>query len=109
MEAKKNNNKTGDKKKKTYAPVGVLIQDKELREDGQPKYYIKLSKDTKVSINGKDLTGGYLQVSYPTDKFDNMLKRGSISQEDYLQKVSRFSEGGDLSYIAFEINAAFEA
>lgn len=105
---KKNSNQQGERKKKTYAPVGVIIEDREKREDGQPKFYIKLSKDTQISINGKDVSGGYLQVSYPTDKFDNMLKRGSLTQEEYLSKVARFSEGGDLSYIAFEVNAAFE-
>lgn len=101
----KSNNKS---KRKKYVPVGVLIESEEKREDGQPNFYIKLSKDTKIQIDGKDVSGGYLQVSYPTDKFVSMLKRGTITEKEFNEKVARFSEGGDLSYIAFELNAKFD-
>jgi hypothetical protein len=111
----KSNSKSGERKRKTYVPVGVLIESDKPRDDGQANFYIKLAKDTQVIVNGKDISGGYLQVSYPTDKFANMLNKGKITQEEYNQKVARFHKDpdnkqndGDLSYIAFELNASFE-
>lgn len=97
-----------------YPAIGSVIErrDKEtgkqiLDGNGMPTYYIKVDKNVDLQINGTKVTG-YLNVSYPRDKADRMLEKGTITKSEHKEKVSRFVEGGDLDYIVFEIGAKIE-
>lgn len=96
------------KNRKRYLPVGAMILSKDADDKGRKSYYIKLSDKTKITIDGVDVSGKYINVQRPADKFDRMLASGKITQEEYDEKVNQFSEGGNLSFITFELTAALD-
>lgn len=105
---------SNDKKRKInpkYHPVGAFMEKKEKDEEGRAQYYIKIDSDTVVTINGKKVTA--LNIQRPTDKFQNMLAKGVITEEQYEEKMSQYDgslkdQKGDLSYIKFELTANLE-
>jgi hypothetical protein len=103
-------------KKSNYLNLGSIIvrTDKETGEplkdeNGKPLYTILLGKDLDIKVNGKKLPSRYLNVENPVTKFERMLKKGVITQDEYNTKTERFQQGGDLSYIKFEISANLES
>jgi flagellar basal body rod protein FlgF len=103
------NKKGGNAKgKRNYAQVGSFALSSREGENGEKSYYIKISKDTQLTINGKKVKGEYLNVEKPTVKFDRMLAKGTISQEEYNDKIAAFEGEGKLSFIKFEISAELE-
>lgn len=107
-----------------YPQIGSMIQKKDrdteapiLDKNGKPTYYIKVDKNTEVTVkntvNGKTTTavvsgGGYINISRPRDKFDRMLEKGTITAKEHAEKIARFEKGGDLDYIQFEVSATVE-
>jgi hypothetical protein len=86
--------------KKKYVNVGILCK----RKDGG--FYIKVDKDSGLSIGGQDFSGQYINVSKPTEKYDRMLKAGKITEDEYNEKIDRYSQGGDLEWIRQELTVA---
>lgn len=98
--------------KQKYVNVGILCR----RKDGDG-FYIKLDREIDVKIDGDTVTGGYLNVNSPLDKFDKMaakaerdLEEGKINEDEYTEKIekaqeqaARFDKGGDLEYISKEL------
>lgn len=91
-----------------FVQLGSMMVKKELGRDGKKAYYIKIPKDTVITVNGKQITGEFINVERPADKFKRMLDKGSITQEEYEAKVARFAQDGDLSFIQFELSAIAE-
>lgn len=91
-----------------YAALGSFVLSSKTSESGEKQYYIKLGKDVQLTINGKKVKGEYLNVDKPTAKFDRMLAKGTISQEEYNEKVANFGEDGKLAFVKFEITASLE-
>jgi len=81
-----------------FSNFGVLIK----KDDGS--FYVKVEKDLDIKINGEDFSGRYINMDKPTVKFDRMLKKGVITEEEYDEKCARFSKGGDLSWIRQEMS-----
>lgn len=71
-------------------------------------FTIKVDKDVELVVNGKKFTGEYINVSKPTDKYDNMLKKNKITQEEYDKAIARFAEGGDLSFVRQELTIVID-
>lgn len=99
---------------KKYPNIGSMIAKRDqnsgdsiLDKNGKQTYYIKLDKQTTLTVNGKPVTG-YLNISRPRDKFDRMLEKGTITAKEHAEKISRFEKGGDLDYIQFEVSAVIE-
>lgn len=86
-----------------FPKVGAMILKKEKDDFGKNAYYISIDKDTEVTVNGKKVTA--LNLQRPVEKFHRMLEKGVISEKEFDEKVERYEEGGDLSFIAFEISA----
>jgi hypothetical protein len=108
-------------KKSNYANVGSLIWQSEFTPDGKRKegvykvdgknrkqYAITLDKNTKITINGVDMTGKTLYVNRMDEVNDGKLKRGIIDQEEYNQKSEEFGPGGRLEFIQMEIKAKLD-
>lgn len=89
---------------KTDKETGKPLKD----ESGKPLYTIYLGKDIELKINGKKVSSRYLNVENPVTKFDRMLAKGVLNQEEYDEKIERFGPEGDLNYIKFEISAKLE-
>ena len=94
-----------NKKKSKYLPLGAVMVNREPDQKGRKQYYLKFDSKADVIINGENFSGKIVQVSRPTDKFDRMLANGSITEEEYNDKVSRYSPEGDLSFISLEVTA----
>lgn len=94
---------------KKFVNLGAIASKREKDEHGRNQYYLKIDKDVDVKINGVSFTGKYINVQRPTDKFEKMLKKGNITQEQYDEKVARFGEDGDLNYITLELSAVLES
>lgn len=99
---------------KKYPQIGSMIAKKDrntdapiLDENGKPTYYIKLDKQTKLTVNGKPVER-FLNISRPRDKFDRMLAKGTITPSEHAEKIARFEKGGDLDYIQFEVSCIIE-
>lgn len=95
---------------KSYPSIGSMIQRKDkqtgeptLDSNGKSTYYIKLDKNTKISVNGVPVEG-YLNISRPRDKYDRMLEKGIINEQEHASKVSRYEKGGDLDFVQFEVS-----
>jgi hypothetical protein len=106
------------KKNSKYATVGSLIFQSQFDEEGnriegeyktddkgRKLYVLKLDKNTKITINGVDMTGKTLYVSRPETKLTRLLDRGVIDQEEFEKKVADFSPGGRLEFVQMEITA----
>lgn len=100
---------------KKYPEIGSMIakRDKETNEpvtdkNGKPTYYVKIDKNVKLTVNGKPVTSGYLNINRPRDKFDRMLESGKITKQEHAQKIAEYEKGGKHDYINFVISAAIE-
>ena len=71
-------------------------------------FTIKVDKDAEIVINGKKFTGDYINVQKPTVKYDNMLKKGKITEDEYNKAVARFAEGGDLAFVRQELTIVID-
>lgn len=91
------------KQNPNFPQIGSMMQKKENDKQGRAAYYIKISDDVKVTVNGKEVK--FLNIQRPTDKYDYKVENGKMTGEEYDEAVARFQEGGDLSYIKFEITA----
>jgi hypothetical protein len=80
-------------------------QSKELEFDDQGRqlYTVSLNKDLDIRINGKKIDARTLYVNRPDEKLRIMLNKGTITEEQFDEKMARFQEGGDLSNLVFEI------
>lgn len=107
--------------KNRYATVGSLIFQSQFDEegnrlDGEYKtddkgrrlYAIKLNKNTKVIINGVDMTGKVLYVSRPDSKYERLLQKGVIDKTEFEKKIAEHSPGGRLEFVQMEITADLE-
>lgn len=100
---------SNDNKRKVnpkYHPVGAFLEKQEKGEDGRPQYYIKLDSSVEVKINGKKVSA--LNIQRPTDKFEKMLAKGVITEEQYEEKMADFEKDGKLSFVKFELTANLE-
>ena len=71
-------------------------------------FTIKLDRDVELTVNGKKFTGEYINVQKPTVKYDNMLKREKITEEEYNKAVARFADGGDLAFVRQELTIVID-
>lgn len=90
-----------------YPKIGAMMLKEELDEDGKPQYYIKISDGVEVTVNGVKL-GQFINLERPTKKFERMLDKGKITEEEFESNVSRFEDDGDLNYIKFEVSGKAE-
>jgi hypothetical protein len=91
------------KKNPRYYPVGAMLSKKEPNENGDKEYWIKIDKDTVVTVNGVEVSA--FNIQRPLDKLEFLLKNDHISKEKYEEMADRYSEGGDLEYVTFDITA----
>ena len=103
--------------KQKYVSVGAIMKRKKENEGDPTEYYIRLDKDTPITIDGDTVTSGYLNVSKPTRKYEAMVARaasrleaGEISEDEFdklqrecEEKAARYAKGGDLDYITQEV------
>lgn len=107
--------------KNRYATVGSLIFQSQFDEEGnrlegeyktddkgRRLYAIKLNKNTKVIINGVDMTGKTLYVSRPDSKYERLLQKGVIDENEFQRKIAEHSPGGKLEFVQMEITADLE-
>lgn len=93
------------KKNSDFVKLGAMLMSDELDHNGKPSYYIKLDKDVKLMINGRELATTSLKVERPTDKFDRMVKAGKMDPEEHQKKIEFYADGGKASFVKFEIEA----
>jgi flagellar basal body rod protein FlgF len=91
-----------------YATLGSMNIKKDLDTKNRKAYCIKIPKDTIITVNGRKVEGDYINVERPTDKFDRMLAKGSITQAEYEKKCADYDAQGKLSFVQFEITAKTE-
>lgn len=84
-------------KKKEYVTIGAVMTGK----DGNS--YILVSKDVRLTINGKDFTGKYINLNSPADKYKFMAKSGKITSDEAADKISKIPE-----YVKKEVVAVLE-
>lgn len=77
-----NNKSKGSKK---YVKFGALMKG----EDGG--YYIALDKELKLNVNGKNFDGKYIRVEEPKVKYQRMLEKGVITEEECESKIESIS------------------
>jgi hypothetical protein len=82
-----------EKKTKGNVQLGILC------ESQNGGYYIKLSDNVDITINGVNYEGEYINLQDPLDKFEYLLKEEYIEEDEYNEKVELYGEGGDYSYI----------
>lgn len=100
--------------KKTYLNLGTIIEKRDKQtgepirdENGNKVYYLKVDKNSKVTINGEKVEG-FINVARPRDKYDRMLKTGKITAEEHEQKVSQYEKGGEFDYATFELSTSVD-
>jgi len=87
----------------TFINLGAIMTRKDRDDEGKLQYYIKLDKEVKLTVNGKAATSEYIQVKSPQAKYDAMLKKEKITEEEADIAKARFVGEGDLSYIKQEL------
>lgn len=92
--------------KKQYVNIGAMLEKKETDKNGKATYYIKIDDKVEVKVNGQKVTA--LNISRPGDKFEFMLAKDKITEQEYEQKVARYEKDGDLNFVKFELSAALE-
>jgi hypothetical protein len=90
-------NATKKSGKKTFVKFGALIKGKE------GGYYVTLDKELTLNVNGKPFTGKYINVDDPKLKFQRMLDKGLITEEEYQEKIEKIPE-----YIRQELTIVLE-
>lgn len=101
-----------------YKTVGQLIWQSEFDENSKPihgsykkdkkgktAFAIRLNKDTKVTIDGVDMTGKTLYLDSMENVNNGKLERGIMPQEEYDQKVIDYGPGGKMEYVRYQITA----
>lgn len=83
--------------KKQFVKFGALIKGKE------GGYYVALDKELSLNVNGKAFSGKYINVEDPKAKFQRMLDKGTITEEEYTEKVEKIPE-----YIRQELTIVLE-
>jgi len=91
-----------------FINLGALMTKKEKDAKGKLQYYIKLDKDVKITVNGKATTSDYVQVKNPQAKYDAMLAKGKITEEEADIAKARFVGGGDLAFIRQELTIVID-
>jgi hypothetical protein len=86
-----------------YKKTKYQSKELEVDADGRQLYTLSLNKDLDIRINGKKIEARSLYVNRPDEKLKIMLQNGSITEEQFDDKMARFSQGGDLENIVFEI------
>ena len=81
-----------------FVQLGALIK----KKDGSG-FYIKVDKELSISINGRTFKGEYISCAKPQEKYDRMLAKDKITQEQYDEKVQNIP-----SYIRQELTLIFE-
>jgi len=96
--------------KKTYYNLGNMKTKKDKDADGNLQYYIEIDQKLqgRLSIDGKKITTKFIDVERPTTKFDRMLSKGVIDQNEYDKKTEEYSKEGRLSFIKFDLQIANE-
>tara|TARA_R110000851_G_scaffold29641_1_gene81420 strand:+ start:359 stop:643 length:285 start_codon:yes stop_codon:yes gene_type:complete len=92
----------------TFINFGALMTKKDRDSEGKLQYYIKLDKEVKLVVNGKATTSEYIQVKAPTAKYDAMLAKDKITEEECDEKKARFAKGGDLEFIRQELTVIID-
>ncbi len=87
----------------TFINLGAIMTKKDRDAEGKLQYYIKLDKEVKLVVNGKAATSEYINVQAPTVKYDKMLAKEKITEEECDIAKARFGAEGDLSYIKQEL------
>lgn len=93
------------KKNSDFVKVGSMLLSEEPDHNGKPAYYIKLDKNVKILINGRELAKDTFKVERPTDKFDRMVKAGKMSPDEHAKNLELYAEGGARDFVKFEIEA----
>jgi hypothetical protein len=73
-------------KNRKYVNLGVIMSGK----DGGS--YIAIDSKVELVINGTKFTGKYISLNSPADKFARMLQKGSITEQEYEDKVAKIPE-----------------
>jgi len=92
-------------KSSKFVKMGAMIAGKEKDAQGRTQYYLKLDKDVKLLVNGKELASDTVAIERPTDKYDRMVASGKMTPEEYDSKVAIFEDGGKASFVKFEFTA----
>lgn len=87
--------KGGNFEKKTEGRVNLGI----LCESQEGGYYIKLSDNVDITVNGVPFEGEYINLQDPIDKYEYSLTQGWIDEDEFEEKAQLYGEGGDYSYI----------
>jgi len=92
----------------TFINFGAIMTKKDRDAEDKPQYYIKLNKEVELVVNGKKVTSEYINVSSPKVKYDRMLEKGKISEEEADTAKARFDSNGDLSFIKQELTIVID-
>lgn len=92
----------------TFINLGALMTKKDRDAEGKLQYYIKLDKEVKLVVNGKEATSEYIQVKSPKAKYNAMLDKGKITEEEADIAKARFDAEGDLSFIRQELTVIID-
>lgn len=93
-------------KKFDYVDVGAMLQKKDQDDQGRPVYWLKFDDKVEVKVNGVKVKA--LNIQRPTDKYDRMLAKGTIDENEYEEKMARYEDKGDLSYVKFQFTATLD-
>lgn len=95
---------------KKYHNIGSMKTKKEKDKDGNVQYLIEIDKKYigRISIDGKPITGKYINVDRPTTKYDRMLQSGKITEDEYEQKTAEFAPDGKLAFVKFDLQIVTE-
>lgn len=80
-----------------YVKLGALMKNK------QGGFYIALDKEINLNVNGRKFTGKYISCDKPQAKFERMLAKGTITEEEYSEKVEKIPE-----YVRQELTVVFD-
>jgi hypothetical protein len=94
----KNNQQNKSNSKGSFSKLG------EIRKSEDGSLYIKFDDKVSVVVNGVEMAGKSASLEKPTVKFERMLAKGVITEEEAEQKISQFEEGGKLEFIRQEIS-----
>ena len=86
-----------------FINLGAIMTKKDRDAEGKLQYYIKLDKEVKLVVNGKEATSEYINVASPKTKYDKMLAKGKLTEEEADKAKARFDSEGDLSFIKQEL------
>jgi hypothetical protein len=99
-----------------FINLGILCSKKDRDENDKLQYYIKLDKDVKITVNGKETTSDFIQVQTPANKLAKRIASGKLDEAkvEQLEKTMRRylapkdEEVGDLNYIKQELTIVLD-